>query len=172
MKVVSFAVIIGIMITGNIESKELLRTKYKDVETCKQAVMVVMLDLMQQDWICDMEGETLICENPSVRGTVYCDGSILIKNGYAKEVKGLPQPKQKPVKKADTRKSPYESLGDTFEFTCTNGSHSLPYGVELLPEDTYDSLREYGKERCAEESSMWNKQKGTKGVYKFSTRQF
>jgi hypothetical protein len=82
------------------------------------------------------------------------------------------QNKRDKITKADKRISPYESLGDTFEFTCSNGSHVIPYAVELLPSDTYDSLRTYGKERCVDESSVWNKMKGTKGAYAFSTKQF
>jgi len=79
---------------------------------------------------------------------------------------------EQPKKQRTSDTSPYEKLGDTFEFACTNGSHRLEYAVDLNPGDTYGDLRAYGIQRCANEGPIWNKLKGTKGTYSFSTRQF
>ncbi len=68
--------------------------------------------------------------------------------------------------------SPFQKLGDTFEFTCSNEGYTIPYAVDILPDDTYTSLGAYGAQRCVEESNMWNKYKGTTGTWKFSTKQF
>lgn len=46
---------------------------------------------------------------------------------------------------------------DTFYFTCSNGTKSLPYAVDILPGDTVSDLKKYGRKRCAEESESLNK---------------
>jgi len=65
----------------------------------------------------------------------------------------------------------YRKLGDTFEFNCTNGRHSVPYVVDIVAGDTYPSLKEYGKLTCAEESSKWNTIKDTVGIWEFAAKQ-
>jgi len=215
------ATLLTMMFAENVSAKELLRTKHKDAKACQLALTVVMLELMQKNWTCDMEGETLTCvndtttEDNSTKEIAYCNGSILIRNECEKSLfhstplteiekqqymadrhqfykkshsetlkesstsnptagKSLfhSTPLTEFEKQRTSNTSPYKKLGDTFEFACTNGSNRLEYAVDITSGDSYGDLKAYGIQRCASEGPIWNKLKGTKGTYTFSTRQF
>ena len=72
------------------------------------------------------------------------------------------------------RTTPYEDLGDTFEFTCSykgnvfklTNKYTLTKTIKR--EDTYKSLIEYGKAECATQATV----PGSRGKWDFSTNQF